>query len=192
MSAPDTQRLVGGPYQQTTVEVENASTRNTRAYKVAGITLLAVVLIVGQAAIAYFLIGQRSDIKSLREQNEQIRDQMTKTRSVSVPMRMQMPISSLTADFLEEESSSEGTKKEPAEQTSCQLEKAGLKPVQVPGFVPACDSYGLYAAQQCFAKECWCVNPMTGEQIPESLRMGPARCSYRGLRAPLPALDIQE
>lgn len=49
-----------------------SSGRPSRAFKVAGITLLAGVLIVGQAVIAYVLISQQSDIKSLEKQNNKL------------------------------------------------------------------------------------------------------------------------
>lgn len=49
---------------------------SSRAYKVAGITLLACVLIAGQAMTAYFLLSQGSDIKSLENQNKNLESQM--------------------------------------------------------------------------------------------------------------------
>lgn len=58
-----------------------SSGRSSRAYKVAGITLLACVLIVGQAMIAYFLLSQRNDIKSLEEQSNNLKAELTKGRS---------------------------------------------------------------------------------------------------------------
>jgi len=48
---------------------------------VAGLTLLASVLIVGQALTAYFLLSQRSDIQSLEEQNKEMNMEYTKGRS---------------------------------------------------------------------------------------------------------------
>ena len=65
----------------------------------------------------------------------------------------------------------------PSKMTDCQMEAAGLKAVQVPGFRPTCDSRGLYQAQQCFGNHCWCVNPANGEVIPGSLQQGGARCT---------------
>lgn len=57
------------------------SGRSSRSYKVAGFTLLACVLIAGQAIIAYFLLSQRSDIKSLEEQNHNLHAELTEGRS---------------------------------------------------------------------------------------------------------------
>ncbi|XP_029963433.1 insulin-like growth factor-binding protein 1 [Salarias fasciatus] len=192
MSDPDTQRLMRAPSQQTNVDVETPSARSGRAYKVAGITLLACVLIVGQAAIAYFLISQRGDIKSLQEKNDEIRVQMGRPRSAAVPVRMQMPINSLMTDLMDEESSSDGTKKEPVPLTTCQQERAGQKTLPVPGFYPKCDQNGLYKVEQCLNEECWCVKPLTGEQIPGTVTRGPASCGFTGVRAALPVLKAAE
>ncbi|XP_013884867.1 CD74 molecule, major histocompatibility complex, class II invariant chain b [Austrofundulus limnaeus] len=173
MSDPETQTepLVGTPAQ---------APRSSRAYKVAGLTLLGCVLIVGQAAIAYFLLSQKSDIKSLQEQNDKINTELTRGRSASVPVQMHMPMSVMTElldDTMEEEASAGVPGKTPAPLTTCQQEFAGLKPVQVPGFRPRCDKKGLYERQQCFMRQCWCVNPADGQQIPGSLRQGPVNCS---------------
>lgn len=165
MSDPETQTqpLLRAPSQQTPQS-------SSRAYKIAGITLLACVLIVGQAMTAYFLLSQRSDIKSLEEQGNQLKSEMTKGRSVSVPLRMHMPMNTLTEvmDDTAEEKADVDTlaKLDPSHATDCQLEAAGQKPVQVPGFRPACDERGLYKTQQCFAMQCWCVDPVSGQQVP--------------------------
>lgn len=60
--------------------------------------------------------------------------------------------------------------------TECQQEAAGLKQVQVPGYHPVCDDRGFYKPQQCFKGSCWCVNPANGQEIPNSIRNGPASC----------------
>uniref|UniRef100_A0A3B4Z4Z5 Thyroglobulin type-1 domain-containing protein n=1 Tax=Seriola lalandi dorsalis TaxID=1841481 RepID=A0A3B4Z4Z5_SERLL len=167
MSDPENpaQPLLRAPNQPAAVNA--GETTENRAYKMAALTLLACVLIVGQAMIAYFLLSQRNDIKSLEEQNNNMKTELTKGRSVSVPVRMHMPMNALTMltdDYVEEG-------------TDCQLEAAGVKASQPPGFRPACDERGLYKAQQCFMRTCWCVNPVNGEQIPGSVSNGPARCS---------------
>lgn len=58
-----------------------SSGRSYRAYKVAGITLLACVLIVGQVMTAYFLLTQKNEIKSLEEQSNKIKSDLTRGRS---------------------------------------------------------------------------------------------------------------
>ncbi|KAM6923326.1 CD74 molecule, major histocompatibility complex, class II invariant chain b [Lycodopsis pacificus] len=152
--------------------------RSSRAYKVAGLTLLACVLIVGQAMTVYFVFSQKSDIKTLREQNDNLGSEMTKSRSVAVPMRMPMnALPELMAVSLDDDSSTEVPDKTvPQQATVCQLEAAGVKPMQVPDFRPVCDERGLYRAQQCFVHHCWCVNPADGQQLPGSLTKGHAHC----------------
>ncbi|TDH01478.1 hypothetical protein EPR50_G00180650 [Perca flavescens] len=178
MSDPETQNqpLLAATNQQTAFNAQGG--RSSRAYKVAGITLLACVLIVGQAMIAYFLLSQRGEISSLKEQSNNLQSQMTKGRSVAVPVRMHMPMNALPElmDVDEEASSEVPEKNVPLQATDCQLEKAGVKAVQVPGFRPVCDERGLYQAQQCFKHHCWCVNPVNGLQVDGSLRKGQASC----------------
>lgn len=188
MSDPEyqTQPLIGA---QTAVNVPAAQGgRSSRAYKVAGLTLLACVLIAGQAMMAYFLLSQRGDIKSLEEQSNKMQQEMVKGRSggvakfssASAPMRMHVPMKALPELMdanLDEEASTEAPERiAPEQPTDCQLEALGLKAVPVPGFRPTCDKRGLYQAQQCFLEQCWCVNPADGEMIPGSMRTGQASC----------------
>uniref|UniRef100_A0A1A8GMP1 CD74 molecule, major histocompatibility complex, class II invariant chain b n=1 Tax=Nothobranchius korthausae TaxID=1143690 RepID=A0A1A8GMP1_9TELE len=180
MSDPESpnQPLVGASNQQTAVSVGEPAQGSSRAYKVAGLTLLACVLIVGQSAIAYFLFSQSGDIKSLQDQNNKMNTELTKPRSGSMPVQMHVPMSSMHLvfdDSMEGEESTSG--KTPAPLTNCQLEAAGMKAVQVPGFFPRCDTNGLYNSQQCFQALCWCVTPETGLQIPGSAREGPVMCN---------------
>ncbi|CAG6016600.1 uncharacterized protein ACNS7B_018207 [Menidia menidia] len=175
--------LIGVPNQQAAVNVgaPAQSPRSSRAYKVAGLTLLAGVLIVSQVMIGYFLLSQKSDIKSLEEQNKKMNSDLTRGRSggASVPARMHVPMMALPEmmdDTMMEESSTGAPEKKAAPLTACQLQSAGLKAVQVPGFRPSCDQQGLYKAEQCFMGECWCVNTVNGEQIPGSLSQGSAGC----------------
>uniref|UniRef100_A0A3B3XLR5 Thyroglobulin type-1 domain-containing protein n=1 Tax=Poecilia mexicana TaxID=48701 RepID=A0A3B3XLR5_9TELE len=141
---------------------------SSRAYKVAGLTLLACVLIMGQAAIAYLLVNQGNDIKNLQDQNNNMNMKMTNGGSASVPVRMHIPMSpamEMMDTTMEEESS--GTKKPTTPITQCQLEAAGVNPGPIPGFQPRCDKLGRYEPQQCFQGQCWCVNPADGQPIPE-------------------------
>lgn len=58
-----------------------SSGRSSRAYKVAGLTLLASLLIVGQALTIYFVLSQKSDVKSLRENINNLESELTKSRA---------------------------------------------------------------------------------------------------------------
>uniref|UniRef100_A0A3B4ZQU8 Thyroglobulin type-1 domain-containing protein n=1 Tax=Stegastes partitus TaxID=144197 RepID=A0A3B4ZQU8_9TELE len=190
MSDPETQTqpLLRASSQQA------AQGSSTRAYKIAGITLLACVLIVGQAMTAYFLLSQRSDIKSLEEQNNKLQTVMTKGRSASVPLRMHMPMNTLTA--LADDASDEVKKKsptlDPSQATNCQLEALGLKPVQVPGFRPTCDERGLYKTRQCYMMQCWCVDPVSGQQVPCAEKQPAASVFSGGMSELLTVPDVTE
>ncbi|XP_029926535.1 CD74 molecule, major histocompatibility complex, class II invariant chain b isoform X2 [Myripristis murdjan] len=184
MSDPQgsTEPLIRAPSHTAVAVGEQAGRSSTRAYKVAGLTLLACVLIAGQALVAYFVLSQRGDIQSLKDQNNNLRDELKKGSSAAVPMQAHRPMSimpMLTDDFTEEEASTETPGKKAASQqdTECQLQAAGLKPMQLPSFRPACDEQGRFRAQQCWMDQCWCVDPATGTQITGSLRHGPVRCA---------------
>ncbi|KAK5854268.1 hypothetical protein PBY51_015353 [Eleginops maclovinus] len=178
MSNPETnQPLLPAPTQQAGINGEGI--RPSRAYKVAGLTLLACVLIVGQVMTAYFLLSQQSDLKSLKEQNENLNSKLTVGRSAAAPARMHIPMNSYPK--LMDLTFDEDTDKVPQKTvrrpvTKCQQEAAGVKPVVVPGFRPDCDERGLYRAQQCFLESCWCVDTATGQEIPGSLTKGMASC----------------
>ncbi|KAF3841895.1 hypothetical protein F7725_023846 [Dissostichus mawsoni] len=170
------QPLMPAPTQQA--EINGQGVRPSRAYKVAGLTLLACVLIVGQATIAYFLISQQGDIKTLKEQND-LNSKLSNGRSVAGSVRMHVPMNAFPKlmDLTTWEDSTEvHEKKVPREATQCHLEAAGVKPVEVPGFHPDCDERGLYRAQQCFLESCWCVDTATGQEISGSLTKGLASC----------------
>lgn len=54
--------------------------RPTRAYKVAGFTLLGCVLVIGQVVIAYILLTQRSEIQALKTQSNNLKTEMVKEK----------------------------------------------------------------------------------------------------------------
>ncbi|KAM9344536.1 CD74 molecule, major histocompatibility complex, class II invariant chain b [Symphorus nematophorus] len=175
MSDPETQTpLIRA--QAATNGPAGESGRSSRAYKVAGLTLLACILIAGQVMVAYFLLSQRSDIKSLEEQSNNLKAELTKGRSVSVPMRTHVPIATLP-EMMVDAVDEDAPEKTGPPATECQLEAAGVKPPRVPGFKPACDERGFYKAQQCYLNQCWCVDPVSGHNISGSERNGPALCS---------------
>ncbi|XP_078144705.1 CD74 molecule, major histocompatibility complex, class II invariant chain b [Centroberyx gerrardi] len=183
MSDPQTQTepLLRAPSQQTAINVgaQAVGGSSTRAYKVAGFTLLACLLIAGQAVTAYFVLSQRNDIRSLKDQNNNMKDELKSGSSAAMPMKMHMPMNimpKLMDDSIDEEASTEAPGKTADQATQCQLEAAGLKPVKVPTFRPVCDEQGRYRPQQCWKRTCWCVNTASGKEIPGSLRLGPAQC----------------
>uniref|UniRef100_A0A3B5M8Z1 Thyroglobulin type-1 domain-containing protein n=1 Tax=Xiphophorus couchianus TaxID=32473 RepID=A0A3B5M8Z1_9TELE len=131
--------------------------RSTRAYTVAGLTLLACVLIMGQAAIAYFLVNQKKDKFSLSHML------LVFSSAASVPVRLHIPMSH-AMEMMDTTMEVKDDFTTPT--TQCQLEAAGVKPGPMPGFFPRCDKLGLYEPQQCFQGQCWCVSPADGQPIP--------------------------
>ncbi|XP_075902149.1 H-2 class II histocompatibility antigen gamma chain-like [Nelusetta ayraudi] len=162
---------------------------SSRAYKVAGVTLLACILIAGQAMVAYFLLSQKAELRSLEEQSDSLKSEITRGRisgGAAMPSRTQMSINAFPemADVLVDKDGSRKAGKTVSPPTECQMEAWGLKPINGPGFRPRCDPSGLYWPQQCFQGDCWCVNPATGEQIPGSMYTSdPAGCGAGSARA---------
>lgn len=185
MSDPEihTAPLIRAGSQETAVNVgAPAAGSSSRAYKIAGFTLLACLLVAGQALTAYYLLTQRSDIKSLEEQGKGLKDELRKGRVASVQMQMHRPMDVMTKlidDTVDEGPSTEAPKQGSEEATKCQLEEAGRKTpmMQLPDFRPRCDERGLYQPQQCWmSSQCWCVDTTSGEPIPNTMVIGPAQC----------------
>lgn len=178
--------LMAGP----PADIVSAQRRgSSRAYKVAGVTLLACILIAGQAMVAYFLLTQKAEIRSLEEQGDSLRSEMTRGRmsgGAAMPSRTHMSINAFPemTDILVDQDGSRKAGKTASPPTECQMESWGLKQPLGPGFRPRCDPSGLYWPQQCFQDTCWCVNPATGEQIPGSMyTTDPAKCGVGSARA---------
>lgn len=167
----ETQTLLHSPSQPAAAN----GGRSTHTYKVAGLTVLACVLVMSQTMIIYFLVTESHDIKSLQEERHNLEEQLMKGSSASV--RGQLPSSFGTLTFDEKSSTGAPETTVSPQATQCQLEASGAKPAQVPGFRPQCDGRGLYQLQQCFMQACWCVNPATGEQLPGSLSEEEVTCS---------------
>ncbi|KAF7665579.1 hypothetical protein LDENG_00138850, partial [Lucifuga dentata] len=105
MTDPETQTepLIRAPSQET---AGAPARRPPQAFKVAGITLLACVLIAGQALIAYFVLSQRSDIQSLQQQNNKMKSDLQRGRAAGVPMQIHTPMNALPIledDFVDKE-----------------------------------------------------------------------------------------
>ncbi|XP_046899062.1 CD74 molecule, major histocompatibility complex, class II invariant chain b isoform X2 [Hypomesus transpacificus] len=178
-----TRPLIGASSQQTMVDVGTPtvvgpSPSSTRAYKVVGFTLLACLLIAGQAVTAYFLLRQGNDISGLEKQTDSLKGQMTNSRSASVPMKMHVPMNPMPklVDLEDEDSSTELPGPSPVDGTQCQLEALGLVPVMPASFRPACDEEGNYVPQQCWKDMCWCVDA-SGKQVEGSIKHGKAFCA---------------
>ncbi|XP_068183124.1 CD74 molecule, major histocompatibility complex, class II invariant chain b [Antennarius striatus] len=167
--------------EQTTFRVPPAQRgRSSSNAMVVGFTLVACVLIAGQAVIGYFLITHRNDIRGLEAQNYMM-IKLAKGRSADTLARKQIRpaiapermtnIMDLEG-FLKEQQ-----KKSYPQATECQREASGEKPVMVPFFRPVCDEQGLYQARQCAMDYCWCVDPHTGNEISRPMSDGPVNCN---------------
>ncbi|KAK6305695.1 hypothetical protein J4Q44_G00244750 [Coregonus suidteri] len=181
MSEPQRERLITAPSEQTAINVGTTSGgSNKRAFKIAGFTLLACLLIAGQALTAYFILGQKNDIKDLQEQSKSLKKELGHGHAAAVPMELHVPMNTmqlLTDESADEGTSTQGPKEGPGSATQCELESAGLKPEGLESFRPQCDEGGNYLPQQCLdAKRlCWCVDA-SGKQLSGTLTNGPARC----------------
>ncbi|MBN3297365.1 HG2A protein, partial [Amia calva] len=84
------------PSDETVVSMQNGQTGalSNRGYKIAGFTLLACVLIAGQAITAYFVLSQKDQISNLEQHTQSLKQQLNtrKQSSPSVPKMLHMPM----------------------------------------------------------------------------------------------------
>ncbi|XP_055791543.1 CD74 molecule, major histocompatibility complex, class II invariant chain b [Salvelinus fontinalis] len=181
MSEPERQPLVGASSEQTAINVgTTAEGSNKRAFKIAGFTLLACLLIAGQALTAYFVLGQKNDLKDLQEESKSLKKELSQGHAAAVPMKLHVPMNTmplLIDGSADEGTSTQGPKEGSGSPTQCQLESTGLKPASIESFRPQCDEQGNYLLQQCLDATplCWCVDA-SGKQLSGTLTSGPARC----------------
>uniref|UniRef100_W5LIY9 Small ribosomal subunit protein uS11 n=1 Tax=Astyanax mexicanus TaxID=7994 RepID=W5LIY9_ASTMX len=152
---------------------------NKQALKVAGLTVLAAVLIAGQAFTAYMMYSQKDRLNSLESHSARLEELGRRATVVRSPMKMALPMNSLPL-FLDESTTGDKKASTPApkkELSRCLQEAAGLVEIQLPDFRPRCDENGDYAAQQCWdlAKKCWCVDK-SGAILQDTMVDGPAQC----------------
>ncbi|KAK2904092.1 hypothetical protein Q8A73_010749 [Channa argus] len=78
---------------------------NSRAFKVAGLTTLACLLLASQVFTAYMVFSQKQQIHSLQKNSDRMSKQLTRSSQAVAPMRMHMPMNSLPllADFTSDE-----------------------------------------------------------------------------------------
>ncbi|XP_016384898.1 H-2 class II histocompatibility antigen gamma chain-like isoform X2 [Sinocyclocheilus rhinocerous] len=151
---------------------------NNQALKVAGVTLLAGILIAGQAFTAYMAYSQKEQLNTLERRSDRLQE-ISRKSVMRAPLQMHLPMSSLALTYEEEpkekkDSSSSNPK---PELTQCQKEASGEVKSLLPSFRPRCDENGDYLAQQCWDKTdfCWCVDK-NGIEMPDSLTNGTAKC----------------
>ncbi|XP_016342606.1 H-2 class II histocompatibility antigen gamma chain-like isoform X1 [Sinocyclocheilus anshuiensis] len=170
--------LIRAPSEQTSINMGTRGRSNNQALKVAGVTLLAGILIAGQAFTAYMAYSQKEQLNTLERRSDRLQE-ISRKSVMRAPLQMHLPMSSLALTYEEEpkekkDSSSSNPK---PELTQCQKEASGEVKSLLPSFRPRCDENGDYLAQQCWDKTdfCWCVDK-NGIEMPDSLTNGTAKC----------------
>ncbi|XP_012687956.2 CD74 molecule, major histocompatibility complex, class II invariant chain b [Clupea harengus] len=160
---------------------------NKKALKAAGLTLLACLLLAGQAITGYLVVGQRDQIQDLNNRMHRLKEISRKTASGSVvPMRMHLPMASMPLLRMPEDladkkdpAASEAPKDASTFLSECQMEAQGLTNSKLPSFRPQCDRVGGYLPQQCWETVCWCVDA-NGKEIPNSV--GKPNCANGSMK----------
>ncbi|MCM8651672.1 hypothetical protein MZO44_16455, partial [Lactiplantibacillus sp. E932] len=81
------------PSQETLVNRRRGA--NGKALKVAGLTVLACLLLAGQALTAYLVWGQKEHISALTTGQEKLKAELTRKMSGAPPKAMHLPMNSL-------------------------------------------------------------------------------------------------
>lgn len=99
------------PSQETVAN--RGGNSNGKALKVAGLTVLACLLLAGQALTAYLVWGQKEHISALTTGQEKLKTELTRKMSASPPKAMHLPMNSmpLLKDFSDESSDQTSSKK---------------------------------------------------------------------------------
>ncbi|RXN25650.1 H-2 class II histocompatibility antigen gamma chain-like protein [Labeo rohita] len=100
------------PSQDNVVNRSTGSS-NAKALKVTGLTVLACLLLAGQALTAYLVWGQKEHINALTTGQEKLKTELTRKMSAAPPKAMHLPMNSmpLLKDFSDESSDQPSTKK---------------------------------------------------------------------------------
>ncbi|KAA0720273.1 hypothetical protein E1301_Tti012307 [Triplophysa tibetana] len=181
MSESNHSPLINSPSSETIEMPAQRGGSNKRALKVAGVTLLAGILIAGQAFTAYMAFSHKQKLEILERRTDRLQEIGHRSMAMRTPVKMHLPMASLplALDIStdEKKDSSSSTKPELSIQTQCQKEAFGEVKSVLPGFRPKCDSNGDYLAQQCWdgTDICWCVDKKGNEKT-DSVNRGNAEC----------------
>ncbi|XP_026090246.1 H-2 class II histocompatibility antigen gamma chain-like [Carassius auratus] len=162
--------LVRAPSEQTSINMGPQGRSNNQALKVAGVTLLAGILIAGQAFTAYMAYNQKEQLNTLERRSDRLHE-ISRKSVMRAPLQMHLPMSSLALKYDEPEEKKDTSSSTPEpELTQCQKEASGEVKSLLPSFRPRCDDNGDYLAKQCWDETdwCWCVDK-NGVEIQDSL-----------------------
>ncbi|CDQ80699.1 unnamed protein product [Oncorhynchus mykiss] len=83
----------------------NTRASNSRAFKVAGLTVLACLLLAGQALTTYLVLNQRGQIYDMQKSNGNMRKQLRNRPPAVAPVKMQTPMLNMARliDFTDED-----------------------------------------------------------------------------------------
>ncbi|XP_048850805.1 testican-3-like [Brienomyrus brachyistius] len=180
MAESHNEPLIPNPGEQTIISMRDPERdSNRKAFKVAGFTVLACLLVAGQALTAYFVLSQKSKLGDIEQSNESLRKQLLhQTGGSSGTKMINVPIHSMPAMVYDlKPDSDKGPSPIPMTGFKCKNGSSKL-----PGFQPVCDEEGNYRPMQCWKGSCWCVDS-NGTEIPNSYRPGRAQCGeVQGLR----------
>uniref|UniRef100_A0A8C9TFB7 Thyroglobulin type-1 domain-containing protein n=1 Tax=Scleropages formosus TaxID=113540 RepID=A0A8C9TFB7_SCLFO len=168
------------------------SAANKKAFKVAGFTVLACLLIAGQAISVYFVLNQRNKLGDLEQSfSKQLHHKPSGESTVSpstlqlfliilcsVPgpssyEKVNVPINSMP--MMMDDTIDQDDKKVwrlVVSITTCSLSVT----TRCHGHRPQCDMDGNYLPMQCQNKYCWCVDE-NGIPIPGSKGVGVVQCA---------------
>nr|AAI10100.1 Iclp2 protein [Danio rerio] len=166
---------------QSSVNMGPQPRNKNQALKVAGVTLLAGILIAGQAFTAYMAYSHKEQLNALERRGDRLHE-ISRKSAMRAPLKMHLPMSSLALKYEDDtkenkDSPPSSPKPEPKVLTQCQKEAAGEVKSLLPSFKPRCNENGDYLSQQCWEQTdfCWCVDK-NGVEIPDTLKEGPAQC----------------
>ncbi|XP_052005476.1 CD74 molecule, major histocompatibility complex, class II invariant chain a [Xyrauchen texanus] len=120
---PSEETIIPGPSRNS----------NGKALKVVGLTVLACLLLAGQALTAYFVWGQREHINALSNGQEKLKAELTRKVSAGASKVMHMPMKSLS--LLKDYSDETSDKKQSV--PLMKLQPAFLSPREGSGLVEA-------------------------------------------------------
>ncbi|KAK3555726.1 hypothetical protein QTP86_028988 [Hemibagrus guttatus] len=112
------EQLVSAPNEQPTITLRTSTGgSNKKALMAAGLTVLATLLIAGQAFTAYSVYKHSEKLSLLERRSDRLQEMSVSARANRTPMKMAVPMSSvrlMAADFSDKKMESTPPPKESA------------------------------------------------------------------------------